>query len=51
MPSILFHELVGYKIASKYKKYELNDRNNNYSNKSRILKEHHWNGTFRKKTK
>jgi len=22
MPSILFHELVGYKIASKYKKYD-----------------------------
>ena len=25
MPSILFHELVGYKIASKYKKYDTNN--------------------------
>lgn len=25
MPSILFHELVGYKIAQKYKKYDTNN--------------------------
>ena len=25
MPSILFHELIGYKIAQKYKKYDTNN--------------------------